>query len=85
MVTGPLSQSTTVTLRIGPALANQLGIARVLDTTTMGFGARGAVLVTLRPNARAANAIANRGGFIPVEVRASSGASVESVDASLRT
>lgn len=86
MVTGPLNTATTVRLRIGPALANQLGLAsRVLAVKTLGFGARGAVLVTLAPNTRAANAIARRGGFVAVEVRASAAGANASVNGSLRT
>ena len=85
MVTGPLQGSTTVTLRLGPALANQLDLPVVIATKTMAFGARGAVLVTLTPSTRAANAIAQRGGYVNVTVRATSGASTESVAGSLRT
>ena len=85
MVTGPLNQSTTIRLRIGAALANQLGISRNVATKTMGFGARGAVLVTLAPGSRAANRIARRGGFVSIQVQATSGSSVTSVNGSLRT
>jgi hypothetical protein len=85
MVTGPLQGSTTVTLRLSPALANQLDLPVVIATKTMAFGARGAALVTLEPGTRAANAIAQRGGYVNVTVRATSGASTESVAGSLRT
>ena len=85
MVTGPLNGSTTVTLRLGSALANQLNLPVVIATKTMGFGARGAALVTLTPGTRAANAIRNRGGYVNVTVRATSGASTESVNGSLKT
>jgi hypothetical protein len=43
------------------------------------------VLVTLAPGTRAANAIARTGRFVPIEVRATSGASVKTVSGSLRT
>jgi hypothetical protein len=74
MVTGPLSQATTVRLRITRAVARRLGISSlVLATARRQLGTAGATLVTLNPSRAADRGLARYRRAVTVTVEAVSG------------
>ncbi len=85
MVSGRFDEGVTIRLRISQALADRLGIGRTLDSLTRNFGDKGAVLATLTPGNRAANAIGELGRAVDVVVSATSGGVTETITGKLRT
>ena len=85
MVSGRFDEGVTIRLRISQALADRLGIGRTLDSLTRNFGDKGAVLATLTPGNRAANAIGELGRAVDVVVTATSEGVTETITGKLRT